>query len=407
MQKKWIQGLCVAGIALALVITVVVTSMGKGTEAENETEVAAVEPAKNGMAGISETILEEEKNSQNLGDTITVEKEPVEVVSNPAEEAEKEQTEVKEPEETKEEPEVVAPSEEELEWQDKLMADVKDSMNVREEANAESKIVGKLRKGDRALIKEQGETWTKIASGNVTGYVKNEYCVFGLDALEYAKKNCETVATVTTDALRVRAEADTSAKVIRNVGKGDKLVVAEDVQAKEGWVAVKSGKEVYYVSAEFVKIGLNTTKAVTIEEDRAAKSGLLKGQTNVTSTAPGHTLAASADELTLLACLAECEAGGVSEQAMTAVAAVVINRIHSNIYPNNMYDVIHQRGQFGPAWSGRLEQRLAKGPSAGAVRAAQAALDGADPTNGALGFKLASTGIPGIVIGPIVFFQVR
>ncbi len=43
-------------------------------------------------------------------------------------------------------------------------------------------------------MKEAGDTWTKIESGNVTGYVKNEYCVTGTDALNYAKKHCDTVA---------------------------------------------------------------------------------------------------------------------------------------------------------------------------------------------------------------------
>lgn len=43
-------------------------------------------------------------------------------------------------------------------------------------------------------MKEAGDTWTKIESGNVTGYVKNEYCDDGTDALNYAKKHCDTVA---------------------------------------------------------------------------------------------------------------------------------------------------------------------------------------------------------------------
>ena len=62
------------------------------------------------------------------------------------------------------------------------------------------------------------------------------------------------------------------------------------------------------------------------------------------------------------------------------------------------------RGQFGPASSGRLESRLASGVSASARQAAQAALAGNDPTGGAKYFKLASSGHAGVVIGPIVFY---
>jgi len=60
-------------------------------------------------------------------------------------------------------------SEEEKEWQDKLMAAVDDFLYVRAKADADSDIVGKMYKGDRAVIKKAGKNWTKIKSGNVEG----------------------------------------------------------------------------------------------------------------------------------------------------------------------------------------------------------------------------------------------
>ena len=73
-------------------------------------------------------------------------------------------------------------------------------------------------------------------------------------------------------------------------------------------------------------------------------------------------------------------------------------------FANSIYGVIYQRGQFGPASSGRLEARLASGVSASARQAARAALNGSDPTGGAKYFKLASSGHAGTVVGPIVFY---
>ena len=67
---------------------------------------------------------------------------------------------------------------------------------------------------------------------------------------------------------------------------------------------------------------------------------------------------------------------------MTAVGAVVVNRVRSGGFANSIYGVIYQRGQFGPASSGRLEARLASGVSASARQAARAALNGSDPTGG-------------------------
>ena len=128
------------------------------------------------------------------------------------------------------------------------------------------------------------------------------------------------------------------------------------------------------------------------------------GQSASSRTTQNASIAASADEETLLAALVQCEAGGTSVQCMTAVGAVVVNRVRSGGFANSIYGVIYQRGQFGPASSGRLEARLASGVSASARQAARAALNGSDPTGGAKYFKLASSGHAGTAVGPIVFY---
>ena len=396
-MKKVIRCATVAALALALTITAVTgNTTGVATEERPETELE-----KNGIAGVAVVLNEYENEAADvLRENVSVEKEEIDVVAASIEEDAEEVTTEVVAEET------LTPEEEE--WQDKLMADVDDYLCVRAKADKDSEVVGKMYKGDRAVIKKEGKTWTKIESGNVKGYVKNEYCVFGTDALEYAKKNCDTVAKVETDGLRVRSEADVNASVVKAVGKGDKLVVDTKADEVEGWVAVKLNSKTCYVSAEYVTVKLDTGKAITIAEEQAAMkkaaASSSNGQTTTTSTAPGNSLAASADEETLLAALIQCEAGGCGVECMTAVAAVVINRVHSGLYPNTIYGVIYQRGQFGPASSGRLEQRLANGVSSSAVEAAQAALAGSDPTGGAKSVKLASSGHAGVVIGPIVFY---
>ena len=189
----------------------------------------------------------------------------------------------------------------------------------------------------------------------------------------------------------------------------------------DGWVAIKVDSDTCYVSADYVTLSLDTGKAVTLEEEAAAQkaeeekkaaaaqtasssSSSSNGQTTTTSTTQNTSLAASADEVTLLAAVVQCEAGGQGVQCMTAVGAVVVNRVRSGSYPSSIYNVIYQRGQFGPASSGRLESRLASGVSSSARQAARAALSGSDPTGGAKSFKLASSGHAGVVIGPIVFY---
>ena len=131
------------------------------------------------------------------------------------------------------------------------------------------------------------------------------------------------------------------------------------------------------------------------QQSVSAEKKSSSGQSASSQTTQNASIAASADEETLLAALVQCEAGGTSVQCMTAVGAVVVNRVRSGGFANSIYGVIYQRGQFGPASSGRLEARLASGVSA---------LNGSDPTGGAKYFKLASSGHAGTVVGPIVFY---
>lgn len=425
-SKKVITSAIASGLAVALTVTAV-TGNGFFTAADTKTaEKTKLET--NGMAGVAVAMNEYELESADYLDKyITVEKTDTAFVAAPV--VADAQEEATEQEQTL--------SKEEQKWQNKLMAKVDDFLYVRESADSDSEIVGKMYKGDRAVIEEEGDTWTKISSGNVTGYVKNKYCVTGTDALNYAKKHCDTIAKASIDGLRVRKDASTDAQVVTTVAAGDRLTVNTDAEEKDGWVAVKLGSDTGYVSDEYVDLSMDTGKAVTLEEEqaaikaaeekkaaeeaaaaekarkeeeekKAAQEAALSSSSSNQTTSSGSTqnasLAATADEETLLAALVQCEAGGTSVQCMTAVGAVVVNRVRSSGFANSIYGVIYQSGQFGPASSGRLEARLASGVSASARQAARAALNGSDPTGGAKYFKLASSGHAGVVVGPIVFY---
>ncbi len=295
-------------------------------------------------------------------------------------------------------------SEEEAAWQNCLMADIQTEMNVRAEASTEAEIVGKLHKGDRATILEQGEEWTKISSGNVEGYVKNEYCVFGSDAYEYALDNCDTVATVQTSGLRIRKDMSTESGIVTTLAENDQIVVDTEEETADGWVAVRYNGETYYVSEDYVDVDLQTGEALTMEEEAELKRKLASEQKPSDGITQTAAVAASVDELTLLAAIIQCEAGNQCYENQLAVGAVVLNRVKSDRYPNTIYDVIFQKSQFGPASNGALSKRLNKGVGSTALTAAQAALDGQDNTGGAMHFKLASSGHEGVVIGAHVFY---
>ncbi|EEG95379.1 SH3 domain protein [Roseburia inulinivorans DSM 16841] len=160
-------------------------------------------------------------------------------------------------------------TEEEELWQNRLMADVNDYLYVRASADADAEIVGKLYKGDVAEIQEEGSGWTHVASGNVDGYVNNDYCVTGTEALAYAQQNFDTEAEVRTNGLRIRSEADENASVITAVSEGTTLKVDSGVETDDKWIAVVYGGTTRYVSADYVTTSLALGEGITIEEEQA------------------------------------------------------------------------------------------------------------------------------------------
>lgn len=308
------------------------------------------------------------------------------------------------------------PTEEEKQWSNKLMADVGEFLYIRSQTDENAPIEGKLYRGSAADIVEILDGWYHITSGTVEGYVKSEYCVTDAAAYALAQDVCDSVAVVQIDGLRIRSQADTDAAVIKTVTRDTILVVDTDAPETTEWVAVKINGKTGYVAENYVEQSLNIGAAVSIEEEQAAiqkekeaeaaKAAEEAKSARQTSTAvtQKESVGASADDVTLLGAIIQCEAGGESYEGQLAVGAVVVNRVRSGAYPSSVYGVIYQSGQFAPAGSGKVDAAIAAGVSSSCLQAAQEALSGADNTGGALSFKRASSGHAGVVIGNHVFY---
>ena len=305
---------------------------------------------------------------------------------------------------------VAVVSEEVSPWASKLLPNVEDYLNVRTEPSDEAELAGKLHKGASADILEKGEEWTKISSGSVEGYVKNEFCVTGLEAEELANQVGTTYATAVTGGVRIRETASSSedTEILDVLEEGGKVKVDTEAEAAEGWVAVKMEEGTGYVSEEYVEVELKLGKAISIEEEQAAIAAAEAEKAKKAQQASGGTsqrgaVAASYDDVTLLAALIQCEAGSEPYEGKLAVGAVVMNRLRAG-YAGSISGVIYQGGQFTPASNGMLASVLASGVSGSCIQAAQEAIGGASNVGGATSFRRASSGASGIVIGNHVFF---
>lgn len=147
-----------------------------------------------------------------------------------------------------------------------VIAKVNDFVNVRDIPSTDGEVVGKLYDKSAGQFLGEEDGWYKISSGNVTGYVKAEYCVTGNDAIELAKKVGTRMAVVNTTTLKVRAEASVDSEVLGLVPIEEELVVLEET---EDWIKVSIEEGDGYVSKEFVNLRTDFVHAESKAEEEA------------------------------------------------------------------------------------------------------------------------------------------
>ena len=72
------------------------------------------------------------------------------------------------------------------------------------------------------------------------------------------------------------------------------------------------------------------------------------------------------EELDELCRIAQAEAGNQTEDGMFFVMSVCLNRVYSDQFPNNIHDVIHQKGAFSAVKNGSFDKAV---PSEECLRA--------------------------------------
>lgn len=91
----------------------------------------------------------------------------------------------------------------------------------------------------------------------------------------------------------------------------------------------------------------------------------------------GGAYSASDNELIWLAATIQAESDGESYTGKLGVGSVIMNRVKSSAFPNDVISVITQPNQFAPYRSGKVEFIIANGPNSTCIRAAQEVLGGA------------------------------
>lgn len=278
-----------------------------------------------------------------------------------------------------------------------VMANVKNALNVRSDASEDSEKVGKLYKDCGGIILERRDGWTKLQSGNVIGWAKDEYLLFGEEAKAMAEDVGNWIITLDTEAVRVRTEPNMDADTYGLLAYDDSVEFIDVVDSN--WISVDFNDEIGYVNTEYVNVAFHIDEGETIEVVKARE----REEAERKRKANRGAVAADADELRLLGALIYCEAGNQSYEGMVGVGAVVMNRVRSGAYPNTIHSVIYASGQFTPAMTGKVARVYEGNVPEICLQAAQAALNGETTVGDATHFRRAGKR-EGYVLGDHVFW---
>lgn len=169
-----------------------------------------------------------------------------------------------------------------------------------------------------------------------------------------------------------------------NFLKSDMIYPGQVLSVPAYLYTVKSGDTLFLISKQF-----GITQASLQKANNKWDSLLMPGQKLII---PGKQPVNGAEavipytqsEVDLLARLIEAEARGETYEAQVGVGGVVVNRVQSSDWPSSISAVINQvigeYYQFTPVKNGTIKNPA----SALSVRAAWAAINGKDPSKGAL-----------------------
>lgn len=98
---------------------------------------------------------------------------------------------------------------------------------------------------------------------------------------------------------------------------------------------------------------------------------------NVKASNSGNT-----SDIQLLARAINGEARGEPYEGQVAIGAVILNRVKDSRFPNTIAGVIYQSGAFTAVSDGQINEQISEGSTV--VKAARDAMNGWDPTDGAV-----------------------
>ncbi|MFE6138183.1 SH3 domain-containing protein, partial [Bacillus sp. NPDC057893] len=130
-----------------------------------------------------------------------------------------------------------------------------DVLNVREKPTTESKVVEKVKEGQKLKVIHTEEGWSKIDLNGKELFVSSEYT--------------KDIYHVTANLLNVRSEANTESEILGRLKKDD--VIESTHQVKDGWLQFEYKGKTVYANVSFLSSTAPIEKKVEEKTKQVAK----------------------------------------------------------------------------------------------------------------------------------------
>lgn len=151
------------------------------------------------------------------------------------------------------------------------VANVDSELLIRKSASGSGEVIGYVPSAAGVIVESMNEEWTKVRSGNISGYVKTDYLAFGEKADELKSVYGVLGAVASWNDVKVFADYEDTSSIIGSIDEGEGFEV---LGSTDNWVEIRlSNGQKAYVAAEDVDMTLVLDTAVSTDDSQALVQG--------------------------------------------------------------------------------------------------------------------------------------
>ncbi|MCD8509540.1 MAG: SH3 domain-containing protein [Bacillus sp. (in: Bacteria)] len=125
------------------------------------------------------------------------------------------------------------------------------SLNVREQASTNSRIIGSLSRGARVELHEKQGSWYKVRVNNRWGFIHGDFVRIVSSGSSSGSFQVIASGQVTASSLNIRSTASTSGRIIGSFSRGTNVQLYEKVGQ---WYRVKVNNGWGFVHGDFLTV---------------------------------------------------------------------------------------------------------------------------------------------------------